>query len=581
MLQTRRVAARLSSCAALATAASVAVLGSCSDGGRAPTEFSPRLPEASIQVVAGDSQAGVVNTLLPDPLVFRLVDRAGAPIPGRRLHFTVTDGDGAVESSWSLTDTQGMVQVRWTLGPLVASSHRLRVSTSASTDQGSHAVLVSATARPGPPERLEKLGGDEQGAPLGEPLPEAISVQVLDRYGNGVPGVVVSWSAGGGGRVDPENGGTSDSRGIASARWTLGAEFGALYSATAALDGGSRRTFSAVARLTEGTGAPRIAFIRESEDRVFRVIYSVAADGSDLRRITPADRRVLWYEISPLHGRVAYCLADTPGIWVSTLDGRVLAVLAPQFLGIDMPYLDWSPDGLRIAFQGGGLQGYVYVTEVRDGALPMRLTSLPVDQASPRWSPDGRQIAFVHGSWSAGFVNLMVMHGDGSGLRRIALPTVALNPRWSPDGRQIAFDNWSGVWVVNADGAGARPMTPGCLSDGQCDREIEIAFPQWSPDGRQLAAFTLRRTPLEEYRVDTIVQPGAEAIPVVTLLRQPLNSFPGPQWSLDGRRIAFTSQRDGNVEVHTIAPDGSDRRRITHWEAMDEQPRWFLAPRNR
>ena len=41
-----------------------------------------------------------------------------------------------------------------------------------------------------------------------------------------------------------------------------------------------------------------------------------------------------------------------------------------------------------------------------------------------------------------------------------------------------------------------------------------------------------------------------------------------------GGLIAFTSNRDGNVDVYVMAPDGSGQRRLTHDPAVDEEPSW-------
>ncbi|MGH7475318.1 MAG: hypothetical protein ACRELD_03445 [Longimicrobiales bacterium] len=45
-------------------------------------------------------------------------------------------------------------------------------------------------------------------------------------------------------------------------------------------------------------------------------------------------------------------------------------------------------------------------------------------------------------------------------------------------------------------------------------------------------------------------------------------------WSPDGRRIAFSSTRDGNWDIYVMNGDGSGVRRLTDHPAIDDGPRW-------
>ena len=47
-----------------------------------------------------------------------------------------------------------------------------------------------------------------------------------------------------------------------------------------------------------------------------------------------------------------------------------------------------------------------------------------------------------------------------------------------------------------------------------------------------------------------------------------------PHWSPDGRRIAFSSNRDGDHEIFVMRADGSDQRQITFNAAHDDHPAW-------
>ena len=47
-----------------------------------------------------------------------------------------------------------------------------------------------------------------------------------------------------------------------------------------------------------------------------------------------------------------------------------------------------------------------------------------------------------------------------------------------------------------------------------------------------------------------------------------------PTWSPDGKRIAFFAYRDGNYDLYTVAPDGSDLRHVTEGRFDDRDPAW-------
>ncbi len=47
-----------------------------------------------------------------------------------------------------------------------------------------------------------------------------------------------------------------------------------------------------------------------------------------------------------------------------------------------------------------------------------------------------------------------------------------------------------------------------------------------------------------------------------------------PSWSPDGKRIAFTSDRDGNSEIYVMDADGGNQRNLTNNDRSDEDPSW-------
>jgi TolB protein len=197
-------------------------------------------------------------------------------------------------------------------------------------------------------------------------------------------------------------------------------------------------------------------------------IYSIAVDGTDLRRLTngpdlPNDP--VW---SPDGSHIAFDVGDpSPRLCVMDPSGahrRCLTRPDAKIL-IDWPLL-WSPDGSRLAFSGAGTQGRrdVYVIAL-NGNHPVDLTGDSGAEGAPAWSPDGRQLAF----WSdrEGGGDLYVVDQDGGGLRRLTtssrlsgITTLA----WSPDGTQLIVWNSpegseSVNYVVEVAGGGLHRLT--------------------------------------------------------------------------------------------------------------------------
>ena len=82
-----------------------------------------------------------------------------------------------------------------------------------------------ATAAPGAAASIVVMAGDGQSAAAGSPLSSALTVKVLDQYGNAVPNVTVTFA-------DDANGAlaastvTTDASGIATDALTLGPNAG-------------------------------------------------------------------------------------------------------------------------------------------------------------------------------------------------------------------------------------------------------------------------------------------------------------------------------------------------------------------
>ncbi len=179
----------------------------------------------------------------------------------------------------------------------------------------------------------------------------------------------------------------------------------------------------------------------------------------------------------------------------------------------------WSPDGQRLLFAGYGASEQVIVNVRADGGDRREITSHGWDWepdwssrdrvayrngdrirlvdpdgagdvdlapgAAPDWHPDGTHLVFNRDfADRVPPLSMICVMTPGAGAPRclmLASDTLLRSPRYSPDGARIAFcrapgrDGAEQIWVMHADGTGARPVTVGS------GRE-----PAWSPDGTRL-----------------------------------------------------------------------------------------------
>jgi len=226
----------------------------------------------------------------------------------------------------------------------------------------------------------------------------------------------------------------------------------------------------------------------------------------------------------------------------------------------------WSPDGRRIAFQGGQYSA-LYVVNA-DGSGQRTLARWG---NAPAWSPDARRIAFFQSN------KLYVVNADGRGHRTLTrLPRAGRSRSlaWSPDGRKLAFLFEGGcgqfcfhLYVLNADGSGLRDLTRK-LGMSRGPGAGPASDPVWSPDGRKIA-FVRLNTRLGVYVVN------ADGSGVRNLTPKPMGAaYTAPAWSPDGQKITFAGERDGNSEIYLMNADGSGQRNLTDNLAYDGDPAW-------
>jgi Tol biopolymer transport system component len=169
--------------------------------------------------------------------------------------------------------------------------------------------------------------------------------------------------------------------------------------------------------------------------------------------------------------------------------------------------------------------------------------------------------------------DIWVMDADGSNRRQVTRthdPDVDFDPSLSPDGRRVVFRTSRGRYVPDPNGTGVQGVFVIDL-DASHERQIQPPrgglFPDWSPDGRRIAFSTLRADGTE-----TIVTTDPDGTHV-----HDTGVVGGEcaEWSPDSSRLAYCHHPgNGDFDVWVMNADGRHRRRLTRTRGRDYPGAW-------
>ena len=174
---------------------------------------------ASLELVSGDNQTGIVNEPLANPIIIRVLDQFENPFAGATVTYIPY---GSEDPSTRTSDANGLVSINWTLSGLV-NTQNLTVTSfkpDGTTPLTGSPLTITATGTSATvfADILQLVSGDNQTGTVNEPLANPIIIRVLDQFGNPFAGASVSVLI----TVD-EFPFTliSDANGLVSINWTL------------------------------------------------------------------------------------------------------------------------------------------------------------------------------------------------------------------------------------------------------------------------------------------------------------------------------------------------------------------------
>ncbi|MGH7663992.1 MAG: hypothetical protein ACRENI_06815 [Gemmatimonadaceae bacterium] len=247
------------------------------------------------------------------------------------------------------------------------------------------------------------------------------------------------------------------------------------------------------------------------------------------------------------HGGRAYVVDSDGASPVAVTDAADGKALSPA----------WHPSGRFMAFSAMGDRGTQIVVRDLGARTSRRLVATPGGlNITPTFSPDGSALVYAHGEEVG--TNLFVADPFGTGGGRqitVGRGSDNVSPSFAPGGERLAFTSGrSGhpeVYIMDADGANAELLTPFAFGD-----QFYRSNPDWSPDGRSIAfqslidgRFQIMTISLRDRTIRQHTSEGANE---------------DPSWAPDGQHVVFTSTRTGAKQLFVLDVESGRVRQLTH-----------------
>lgn len=215
----------------------------------------------------------------------------------------------------------------------------------------------------------------------------------------------------------------------------------------------------------------------------------------------------------------------------------------------------WVPSGLALVYSVlDGARNPLMFVDLTTGSQRVLASAPNSNDVSPAVSPDGRTVIFARVAENG--TDLHAMPIEGGMPRRISVGRgrASMQPSFSPDGQRIVFmsdrSGTSDVYISDVDGTNAEVLSAATYGD-----RSNRTGPDWSPDGRLIAFQSLNG--------------NSKQIMTINVRDQSVRSVASegrnddPSWAPDSRHLVFTSDRSGVRQLWVVDVETGRTRQVT------------------
>jgi eukaryotic-like serine/threonine-protein kinase len=323
-----------------------------------------------------------------------------------------------------------------------------------------------------------------------------------------------------------------------------------------------------------------IAFLRGNSDQKFSVIVVPALGGPERRVGTYTSASsgsgmslpsLCWTPDSKALIVSTNLAPEQPNslvlVSLETGETRALTHPPPQVRGDTRPAA--SPDGSGLAFiRTNGTLRDLWLLPLAEGFQPRgEPKQLPVGGlgvTALEWIPDSHELLFSAGASNAAVLYRMPPSGAAKPQLLPGIGIGAVTPSVSLQGHRLAYavgTQDTNIWKVDL-GAKSAALDEGLSST------FRDVFPQYSPDGKRITFYSNRAGRLDIWVANT---DGSQAARLSSMNAITSGS---PRWSPDGQQIAFDSNAGGQYHIYVVSADGGQPRRLTKEDDESFTPNW-------